>query len=104
MTFTARARNGTASESSGLAADLAERFANIPEPVLRHRHDGVVTAARILGPADDVVAGFPVPADGDVAILEDGDGGGHAGVGFCCPGAGIVGVLVVKADAGRRRV
>jgi len=35
-----------ARESSGLAAERAEKFADVAEPVLRHGHGGVVTARR----------------------------------------------------------
>src|SRR6476620_11254561 len=83
-----------------LAAQHAERFSHVADPVLRHRHGGVMTAVRILRPADDVVAGFAVTADGDVAVLEDGDGGRHARVCLRRPRARIVRVLVVEADAG----
>src|SRR5262245_29643429 len=84
--------------ASGLAAQGTKEFAHILEPVLRHGHDGVVTAVGILGPADDVVTPFAVPADGDVAVLENGHGGGHAGAGLWAPGTRVVGVLVVEAD------
>src|SRR6187401_3755271 len=99
MRASIRPRASGGQYASARPADLAEGFANVLDPVLRDGHRGVVTAVWVVGPADDGVAGFPVPADGDVPVLEDGDRGRHAGVGFGRPRARIVGVFVVEADA-----
>ena len=77
-----------------LFTKLAEKFADIGPPYLRHGQSCVVTTVRIFGPAYDVIPVFPILADGNVTILKDSDSRRHAGICLRCPGTWVVSILL----------